>query len=175
MKKCCLIVFLFSLLLSCARNDKTPGSGYSITPRVKKQVMGIAINYARDKFKDAKKTVAEDGIINIGDNQIKCAIDPARIVAGLIDDDANEDAIVSISSYNGQFLIMIEHLILIKTDGKLMLARVIEADMKILGIKDRVIFAEIPKVAPDAPAYDCSVCKEVVKYQYKNGDLIRTE
>jgi hypothetical protein len=39
-------------------------------------------------------------------------------VVGLIDDDTNEDAIVSISSYNGQFLATNEHLILIKTNGK---------------------------------------------------------
>jgi hypothetical protein len=137
--------------------------------------MNIAINYTRDKLKDAIKTVSEDGTINISNNQIKYVIDPTRIVTGMIDDDANEDAIVSISSYNGQFLSMIEHLILIKTDGKFKVTRVIEADMKIMGIKDRKIFAEIPRVAPDSPNYDCSICKEVIKYKYKDGDLIRTE
>lgn len=137
--------------------------------------MGIAIDYVRDKFKEAKKTVTEDGIINIGNDQIKYVIDPSRIETGLIDDDANEDAIVSISSYNGQFLLMTEHLILIKTDGKFKVTRVIEADMKIMGIKDRVIFVEISKIAPDSPLYGCSECKEIVNYQYKGGDLIRME
>lgn len=175
MKRNCLIVFLLSLLLSCTQNYNNAGSGNSITPRVKRQIMEIAINYARNKFKDAKETVEKDGIINIGDNQIKYVIDPARIVVGLIDDDSNEDAIVTISSYNGQSLVMIEHLILIKTDSKFKVTRVIEADMKIMGIKDRLIFGEIPKVAPDAPTHDCSICKEVVKYKYKDGDLIRVK
>lgn len=163
-----------SLLLSCASNDNNVGSDH-VSPRVKRQVMDIAINYAMDKSKNAKKTVAKNGIINISDNQINFIIDPARIVAGLIDNDANEDAIVSISSYNGQFPVTTEHLILIKTDGKFRLAKVIKADMKITGIKDRIIIVDIPKVDPDAPTHDCTKCKEVAKYLYKNGDLVRIE
>jgi hypothetical protein len=137
--------------------------------------MNIAINYTRDKLKDAKKKVAEDGTINIGENQIKYIINPANIVTGLIDDDGDKDAIITISSYNGQFLLKIEHLILIRTNGKFKAPKIIEIDMKIIEIKDRKIFAEISKVALDSPNYDCSICKEVIKYKYKNGDLIETE
>ncbi|MFA5818929.1 MAG: hypothetical protein WC854_06585 [Bacteroidales bacterium] len=182
MKKSCLIVFLLSSLLSCTRNDKNVGPGNSIAPRVKRQVMEIAIDYARDKFKESKKTVAKDGIITIGDNQISYVIDhlnyvidPARILVGLIDDDSNKDAIVSIASYKGQYLVLTEHLILIKTDGKFMLNRVIESDMKIMGIKERVITAEISTHSPDSPLYNCSSCKEIVNYQFRGGDLIRME
>jgi len=37
--------------------------------------MDIAINYARDKLKDSKKSVEKGGIINIVNNQIKYVID----------------------------------------------------------------------------------------------------
>lgn len=175
MKKSCFVLFLLFILLSCIRIDKNGKSGNSVASRVKRQVTGIAIDYASGQFNDAKKTIQKDGIITIGDNQIKYIIDPARIVAGMIDNDSKEDAIVSISYYNGQFLVRTEHLFLIKTDNKFKIARVVEGDMKILKIKDRVIFAEISKVAPDAPSYGCSLCKEVVKYHYKDGDLVRME
>jgi exosome complex RNA-binding protein Csl4 len=147
--------------------------------------MDIAIKYAMDKFTEAKKTVAKDGIVTVTDNQIKYIaidnnqikyiIDPAKIVVGLIDDDENEDAIITISSINGQYLEMPEHLILIKTDGKLMLNRVIESNMKVLGLKDRVITAEVSTRSLNSPLRDCSECKEVVKYQFRAGDLVRME
>ena len=182
MKKSCFVISLLLFLVSCTRNDKNAGSGNSIASRVKKEVMEIAINYTMGKFKESKKTVAKNGIITIGDNQISYVIDhlnyvidPARILIGLIDDDSNKDAIVSIASYKGQYLDLTEHLILIKTDGKFMLNRVIESDMKIMGIKERVITAEISTHSPDSPLYNCSVCKEIVKYQFRRGDLIRME
>ena len=137
--------------------------------------MGVAVDYTREKFKDAQQSVLKDGTIRIGDNQVMYIIDPARIVKGLIDNDANEDAIVTIYSYKGKFLVKTEHLILINTEGKLKLARVIESDMKIMGIKDKIIFAEISKFPSDSPAYGCAICKEVVKYQFKDGNLVKIE
>ena len=175
MKKSYLITFLFTQLVSCNQNDNNTGGSNSIAPHEKRQIMNIAINYTNDKFENAKKKVSEDGTINISKNQIKYIINPANIVTGLIDDDGDKDAIITISSYNGQFLSKIEHLILIRTKRKFKAPKVIEIDMKIIGIKDRKIFAEISKVAPDSPNYDCSICKEVIKYKYKNGDLILME
>lgn len=183
MKKSYSLFFLLIILSSCARNDKNAGAGNSIAIRIKKDVMDSAIDYIMGKFKESNKTVSKDGIVTIVDNQInyvtlvdnqlKYVIDPSNIIVGLIDDDANEDAIITIYSFNGQSQSVPEHLILIKTDGKLMLNRVIESDMKIMGIKDRIITAEISKVAPDSPLDGCKRCKEIVKYQFKNGDLIK--
>jgi len=173
MKRSRFIVFLIFLLLSCTRNDNKAGSGNSITPRIKKQVMSIAVDYAREKFKDAQQSVLTDGTVRIWDNQITYLINPNCIVSGLIDNDTKEDAIVAINSYKGKFLIKTENLILINRDGKFALAKVIEDRMKITAIKDRVIFAEISKFPSDSPAADCPVCKEVVKYQFKDGDLVK--
>ncbi len=175
MKKSSLLLFLFFLLISCIHNDTKTGQGNTVAPGIKRKVMDIAINYARDKLKDSKKSVEKGGIINIVNNQIKYVIDPSKIVVGLIDDDTNEDAIVSISSYNGQFLATNEHLILIKTNGKFKVTKVIERDMKILKIKDRIIYVEIPKLPPDSPNYNCASCREVVKFKYLNGDLSKID
>lgn len=171
MKKSFYILFLFPLLLSCARTDKKTGSENSLTQRIKTEVIDVATNYINGKLKEPKKTVASDGIITIGENQINYIIDPARISVGLIDDDNSEDAIISIDYYHGQNLVQTENLILINSGGKLMLNRAIESDMKVLGIKDRVITAEIYTKSRNSPLANCGRCKEVVKYRFKSGDL----
>ena len=176
-----MVIFTLFFLLSCAQKNKNTRSGSS----VRKEAMDIAIKYARDKFKEPKETVEKDGVVTIVDNQVnfvtpaayqtRYVIDPSKIEIGLIDDDADADAIVYIAAINGQDLETPEHLILIKTNGKLTLNRVIESNMKILGIKERVITAEVSTRSLNSPLRDCNVCKEVVKYRFKAGDLIRIE
>ena len=175
MKRNYFLVFLLPIILSCSRNDNNMGSRTFIKPRIKNQVMGIAVDYAREKFKDSQQPVLKEGIVRICDNQITYIIDPSTIVTGPIDNDVNEDAIVTIRSFKGKFPFKTEQLILIKTNRKFILARVIEADMKIMEIKDMMIFAEVPKFPPDSPAYDCNICKEVVKYRYRDGNLVKAE
>jgi hypothetical protein len=185
MKKSFFILFLIPLMLSCSHNDKKTGTGKKDVPDTKKEAMNVAIDYAKGKFKESKETVAANGVVTVTDSQInyimnnniqlKYVIDPARIVAGQIDDDTIEDAIITISLFNGQYIEMPESLILINTDGKLVLNRSIESDMKIMGIKDRVITAEIFTHSRNSPLRNCSACKEVVKYKYKMGDLVRIE
>jgi hypothetical protein len=175
MKRILFLVFLLPILLSCTRKNSNIGPETYIKPRIKKQVMDIAVDYAREKFKNSQQSVQKDGTVCIGDNQITDVIDPATIVTGLIDDDSDEDAIIMITSYKGRFQVNTEHLILIKTGGKFKLTRVVEAVMKIIRIKDSIIFAEISKFPPDSPSYGCEICKEVVKYQYRDGNLVRTE
>jgi hypothetical protein len=175
MKKCFYILCLIPLLFSCTDNGKKATTGNHVSPRVKKEVLAVATNYINGKFKAPKKTVAKDGVITIGEDQSNYIIDPAKIYSGLIDDDNTEDAIISIDYYHGQYILMSEHLILINTNGKLMLSRAIESDMRILGIKDRVITAEIYTKSRNSPLGNCSLCKEVVKYRFKSGDLIKAE
>ena len=188
MKKSCfnllkLLFFVFCLLsiVSCTQNDNKSVSGNLIG----KEVMEIAVKYARDKFKEPKEIVGENGIVTICENQqnfvtleknqLEYTIDPSEIDTGLIDDDPGQDAIITISSARGQYFETPEHLILIKTDGKLILNRVGESEMTIMGIKDKVITAEVRSHSRNTPLRDCSECKEVVKYQFRDGDLIRIE
>ena len=166
MRKSIFILFLIPILLSCSHNDNKAASENAI----KKEVMDIAIKYAMSKFKDAKETVGRAGIVTVVDNKVnfvtrdtyqsKYIIDPLRIMIGLIDDDPNQDAIITIYSVNGQILETPEHLIIIKTEGKYILSRVIESNMKILAVKDRIITAEVSTRSPNTPLRDCQNVKK---------------
>jgi hypothetical protein len=100
-------------------------------------------------------------------------IDPAKITYGKIDDDSTTDAIVYMSDVNAQDMESPEILILLNTDGKFTLNRAIEQSMRIIAIKDRIIAAEVYTRSINSPLRDCHLCKEVVYYKFKAGDLIR--
>ena len=180
MKKIIFLTVPLLLILSCAHNDIKTDSATSL----KKEAMDVAIKYVSDKLKEPKKTVGADGIVTITENQvsfvikdvnnsqIKYFIDPSKITVGLINDDEKPDAIVTLSSALGQYVEMPENMILINTDNKLILNRAIEADMRIIEIKDRVITAEVLTHSRNSPLRNCSACKEVVKYQFKTGNLV---
>jgi hypothetical protein len=169
-----IILFIIAgLLTACNLNSGTDRIDNTSEKEIRKQVIVIAENYALSQLKDGEKTVQRDGTIILRDSQRTYVIDPGKIFVGLIDNDANKDAIVSVDTYGNQYPEQTEHLILLKSNGKFMLIRAIESDMKILGIKDRVITAEIHTRSRNSPLYDCAACKEVVKYQFKEGDLIR--
>ncbi len=69
-----------------------------------------------ENLSEPEKTVESSGIITISDkrpnfvsksvNQKYYVIDPAKIVTGFINDDENEDAIITIPSYNGQYMLV---------------------------------------------------------------------
>jgi hypothetical protein len=178
MKKTLFLMVLIPLFFSC-NSDNKKGAEKS----TRKEIMEAAVRYAREKFNEPKDTTSYDGIVTVQEGRtnlivpdaykVKYVIDPSKIVTGLIDDDENEDAIIYVASITGQDMENPENLILIKTDGKYMLNRVIESNMKVLGIADRIITAEVSSRSPNTPLRDCHVCKEVVKYKFKSGDLIR--
>jgi hypothetical protein len=167
------LFFLAALLTACTQDGGTERINSNQEKRTRKKVISIAENYALKQLKNGKKDVAKNGFIILRDSQKIIVIDPAKIFIGLVDYDSNEDAIVSIDTYHGNTLALTEHLIILKTKGKFMLVRTIESDMKILGIKDGVINAEVHTRPRSSPLYNCSECMEVVKYRFKDGDLVR--
>lgn len=181
MSKCCYLIILLLLIFSCSGKENKTVSADSI----KKEAIDIAIKYAKDKFKEAKMTTGRDGIVTVSENRIdfvtleenriKYVINPSKVIVGLINDDDAFDAIVTILPVKGEYMQIPEILILLNSDKKLTINRVIESEMKILGINKQVITAEIQTRSRNSPLHDCSVCKEVVKYQFKTGDLVRIE
>jgi hypothetical protein len=177
------IVFLIilPLVFSCSHKDVRDLSEASI----RKEIMETAVKYAKEKFQESKETIASDGVVTIADSQISYItrsishksyiIDPLNIKVGLINEDEEPDAIITILGMNDQDLESLEHLIIIKSEGKYILSRAIESNMKVLGIKDRIITAEVSSRSLRTPLRDCHECKEVVKYKFKSGDLIKTE
>jgi hypothetical protein len=175
MKKTVFILFLVPLIFSCAQNKNKTSDENSPELRLKQEAIDFTISYVMGKFKTPVKTISNDGIITFTDNQHSYIINPSKVYTGLIDYDNIEDAIVSIDYYNGQYIVLTEHLILINSENKLTLNRSIESDMKVLSIKDRVITCEIYTRSRNSPLADCHICKEVVKYQFRQGELIKME
>jgi hypothetical protein len=178
MKKYFLLFIVLSVMFSCSQNNNDTDKINS----VRKEAMEVAVKYAKDKFKVSKINYAPDGTVMVTDNQtnfvtsadrqIKYIIDPSKIIIGQVDEDTYDDAIISLSCYIGQYLQNPEFLIITNSEGKLILNRSMESDMRIIGLKNRIITAEIYSHSRNSPLHNCGECKEVVKYQFKKGDLI---
>ena len=163
--QCLIICFAQNIITGCTDTNSDS--------RIKAEVIALAEDYAKNQLKAPEKKVLKDGTIMLGDTLRRYFIQPSAVFIGLIDDDDSKDAIVSITMMQRYGKQVNEHLIITKTGGKYILVRSIESDMKILSVKERVITADIPTHAPDNPLYNCSACREVVKYRFKNGELIR--
>jgi len=166
MKPYCILIFIATLLLSCSQNSDK---------KIKKQVTAVAEKYILTQLADPEKRVLENGIIMIHDKQKGYVIEPSKIYIGLIDDDPKEDAIVSLSTFQGQYQTVSEQLIILGSEDGLKLASAIESDMRIISLKDRIITADVPEHSRNTPLFNCPSCWEVVKYQYKMGELVRMD
>lgn len=175
MKRSWTLIILIFFLISCNQNNNNSLQPGSVSPKIKRQIFELATDYITAKFNNVDKSVGKDGILNIVNGQRKFVIDPLKISVGLIDSDAVEDATISIPSYNGQFDVTTELLVMLKSDNKFRIAKVLEGDMKVLKIEDRIIYIEIPKLPPDSPNYNCAICREVIKYKFVKGDLTKAE
>lgn len=142
---------------------------------LKKQCNVIASDYAINRLKNGTKKESEEGFVIFTDNQKTFILNPAKVFTGLINEDKYQDAIVSLDTYFNERQTTTEHLILINNGKNLILNRVVESDMKILGIKDSLIIAEISTHTRNSPLFDCASCQEVVKYRFREGALIKTE
>jgi len=161
-----IVLILIFFVASC--NTDSP-------EKIREEVVSIAESYAGGQLKEAKKTVLGNGTIIISDQEKRYIIDPARIIVTLIDDDEVNDAVIPVSSFRGQQPDLVEHLFIINTDGKFMLIRTVETDMKILQIRDRIITTQQHTKPRTSPLYNCASCQEIVNYRFVNGELVKIE
>lgn len=168
-----LIIIILTISTSC-NNEGSVSSERSLQ-KMKEKAISISIDYVKTTLKNKKKNVSLNGTITIGDSLKRYAIDPGKIFLGLIDDDLTTDAIVTVISFKGDYLDLIEHLIILNTNGRLKLIRSIESDMNILKLENRVITAELPNRPRTSPLFYCASCRDIVNYEFKNGDLIRKD
>jgi hypothetical protein len=181
MKKYFITLILIPFLFSCNQKDQKSDARKLIV----REVLDITTKYVGDKFKEPKITNEIDGTITLIENQLdfisvdrrplKYIINPANISIGRINEDQDDDAIITINSFKGDHEEVPEHLIMVTSEGKLMLSRVMEEDMTVLGIKDQTITAEVRSHSRNTPLRDCNVCKEVVNFVFKAGELVRKE
>ncbi len=174
MKNIWLLSLGFLLIISCNNHSKKERTDNISDKKIRKEAFALAKTYVLNQLKDPKENTI-NGTLAISDSTRRYSINPSKIYIGLIDSDEKKDAIVTLVSFRGQDLDRIEHLIILRTGKKFMLIKVFESDMKILQLKDRVITAEIPTRPRTSPLYNCASCQAIVKYQYKDGDLVKIE
>jgi hypothetical protein len=169
-----IITLIVLISLSCQQNT-TPKKVENPVDKIRKEAVSIAEDYAQKQLKNGKITTAANGFVTIKDSLKSYIFDPSRIVTGFIDSDSLDDAIVTITSFSGQDIDLVEHLILLNTNGNLMLIRSFEADMKILRLSNRILTVEVHTKPRTSPLYNCSACRAIINYKFKDGDLVKME
>jgi len=139
--------------------------------KIRKLALAIAEDYSMKQNKDLTRTVDEQGIINLAGKGVLYQIDPSKIVLGEINGDSFKDAIVPLIIFREPSNPMMAHLVLINRNRKLINIKVMDNVLKIIEIKDKIIYAEVSTVTPDSPLFGCEMCREVIKYQLKGDTL----
>jgi hypothetical protein len=170
-----IIALLLPLLQGCSQNSGTVPANKSSEKKIRKQVTAVAEKYIMSQLNDAKKTVLKDGTIVFSNELKKYAIEPAKIFTGLIDDDENTDALITLSTYDKQIQTVSEQLVILKVDKEFRLASSFESDMRIISLENRIITADVPEHSRNTPLFNCPSCWEVVKYKYSMGELVKAQ
>ena len=156
--------------------NNTPGERDNASDKkATEEVTDFVINYLQDKLKDTELPFEEDGMITVRGGGAGYMINRSKIITGEIDEDRSIDAIVPVYVLKGQSLMSYEHLIVLNREGKFVVGKTLSDIFNIIRIKNRNIFAEVSTVSPDSPGYGCEECREVVKYKYQDGDLVKVE
>lgn len=170
-----LLIILGGFVASCNQGG-TSGQNINNTEIKTREEAILAVEtYLKNQLPDARLTLSNDGLITISGGRTGYSVDPSRIIIGKIDDDGNKDAIIPVFVLRGQDLAGYEHLIMLQLDGKFVVVKTLNNVLKVIGIKDRIILAEVSTVPPDSPGFGCAECKEVVKYLYIKGEMVRSE
>jgi hypothetical protein len=170
-----LLLLISGLILGCSQNSGSGPADNTPNSKTRKWIIPVVEKYIMGQLPDAKKTISGDGIITIGNEQKRYVLEPSKIFTGLINDDQKKDAIVSLATFQGQYETVSEQLIILNTGRDFTLAQAIESDMRIISIKDRIITADVPEHSRSTPLFNCPSCWEVLKYQFKMGELVRME
>jgi PBP1b-binding outer membrane lipoprotein LpoB len=163
----CLILIL--IIHGCNTNEAGNEN------KLRKKALSAAENYATENVNSKARKVFDNGMTAIGDEEKMYVIDPAKVWVGLIDDNTQEDVLMTLDVFTKGYQNVSEQLIFISGEGKLMLNKVLESDMKILKLKDRKITAEVPEHSRNSPLFNCPACREVVTYIYDKGNLVKAE
>jgi len=175
MKSYLIIIILSCFLVSCGQNDPASRAGAPSGDKTRDTVINFSENYFKDKIKDARIFIDEDGLITITNDLTGYKINQPKIITGLIDEGKTDDAIVQFYTLRGQSVMGYYHLILLNSADTFKVIKTMNDVFSIHGIKNRKIIAEVSTIAPDSPGFGCAECKEVVRYRYSNGDLVRVE
>jgi hypothetical protein len=170
-----LIIIIAFSFIHCTRISPEGQPDNTSDSRIRKQAVKVAEKYILGQLKDPERTEIKSGLIIFDDGQKKYIINPAMIFTGLIDEDSSKDAIMTLTVFQGSYQIESEQLIILRKNKEFVLVSSIESDMQIISLIDRIITADVPEHSRNNPLFTCESCWEVVKYQFKTGELLRIE
>jgi hypothetical protein len=157
---------------STGRNETTKNRP---DEKTRKKVIETSENYINSQISEPKKIVTQDGLIIIGDNFQKYIINPGKIYTGDLNDDSKTDAILTLDRFQGQFQVPSEQLFLLNQGGKLVLAGIMEFDMRVIKLENGVIIAQVPTHPRSSPLFSCEECQDTIRYRFKNGKISRID
>lgn len=170
-----IIIILGGFLASCTGNNQEGQTKNKTDKKTRKEVISSVENYLKEKLNNPRVSVDQFKMICISDSVEGFQINQSKISIGKIDEDKVDDAIVPVYVLRGQSVMEYDHLVVLNSAGKYKVVKTMNDVFNIHGIKNREIIAEVSTVAPDSPGFGCNECKEIVKYRYKDGDLVRAE
>jgi uncharacterized protein YcfL len=162
-----VILFIVILILaSCSSpQQKKAATNYDESfATISKNIINVSKTYLASQLTNPEIKTESNGVINIRSTDISYTIYPFDINIGQIDEDSSMDAIVSyfVSAIGKPQLK--KHLILLNK-GEFKVVRNFPSELKVMWIANKIVYGQVPKIAPDAPGHDCKVCKQEVKYK----------
>jgi hypothetical protein len=162
-------VLLFCIVLSGCSNDKTGSDSI-----FREKVLSVTENYIKTKLNASDIVHSDDGVIFIRGGEREYLIESKKIFTGLIDDDKEVDALVTLIPVNS-LTEKSKHLVILGKNGDPFLFEIIDSDMKILQLEDRIITAMIPEYPRSSPLFNCHDCREIVRFRLVSGELTKIE
>jgi hypothetical protein len=162
-------VLLFCIVLSGCSNDKTGSDSI-----FREKVLSVTENYIKTKLNASDIVHSDDGVIFIRGGEREYLIESKKIFTGLIDDDKEVDALVTLIPVNS-LTEKSKHLVILGNNGDPFLFEIIDSDMKILQLEDRIITAMIPEYPRSSPLFNCHDCREIVRFRLVSGELTKIE
>jgi hypothetical protein len=166
-------LFLFIMMLgSCSgKKGNATTSAESHAAITKAEVTRVVINYFKQKFKEP--IISEnEGLVRIqGDMEISIFIQD-KIFIGKLDNDETQDAVVTYGYQKTGSMAYDRHLILLNTDS-LRVVKDFPAVIKIQGIANKKVFAEVDTTPKEVNTPPCPVCQVLIQLKLEGDSLVR--
>lgn len=173
------VYFLLLSILMFATSCNSPAGNRKTNKDIDEQTRNKAIeiceNYIKSQINEPEKIVTRDGLIIIGDNFQKYIINPGNIYSGDLNDDNKDDAILTLDRFQGQFQVPSEQLFMLNQRGKLVLAGIMEFDMRVIKLENGIITAQVPEHTRSSPLFSCEDCQDTIRYTFKNDKMVPIE
>jgi hypothetical protein len=140
----------------------------------REKVLTVIEDYVRTKLNASDIERSDDGVIYVRGNEREYLIESKKILTGLIDEDKEEDALVTLIPVNN-LTDKSRHLLMLGKNGNPYLYKTIDSDMKILQLEDRIITAMVPEYPRSSPLFNCHECREIVRFRLISGELEKIE